>query len=476
MYAAFFIALQLQLTSLKKEAINFNKEQNLIFINQDINITNSKIDKNKKQKLGEIKNNENIFNRKTEKLYSNSNILPLKVENINLLKREKIFNKEFRKMFNKRTNWSLKTQKQVFNLIKEAGVYNDDFFEKVDKIVKIALNRTNLQSNSKEYKNKYYLYFLQASTQIKFFNRNVKNNQERWQTGLQNFITDKNINKVREMVNNMDNFIEEINFKQNVDHNIIVILGSTLAHIRNRMEFAYKELIKEIEKWNSKKNNKQIIILTSDRIVFNNKEINKNIIKASNYNEIENITLTKEQKDFIEFYQNNNLSLKQFKKDFEKITENTAGEIVIKEINNKLKNYNNIDIKTLKTGNKKISNGIISAKYKRADTVDTIKTLLNKYPNLYEQNIVFVTNQPYIQSQKAQIETVLKNKKIEIVGEGITDINNDTIKIILQNVAGVINSNFEMNEKNNKEAIKILKAGIEYLKLLEYGYILKNIY
>ena len=162
------------------------------------------------------------------------------------------------------------------------------------------------------------------------------------------------------------------------------------------------------------------------------------------------------------------------KKNFEKFTEDTAAKIVIKEISNDIKNYNNITIETLKTKNQKISNDIFNVSYKRANTVDTVKTLFEKYPIL-NQNIVFVTNQPHIQSQKAQIETYFKkNKKIEIVGEGLKNINNDNIKIILQNIAGVINSNFEMIEEKNREAVRILEMGIEYLKLLEYKKSLNN--
>ncbi len=459
MYIIFFTVLQLHLASIKKETVNFSRKyQDLIFIKKNVTFIESK---------------EKKFNKKIKKLYSNSTTTPVELKNINIIERKKIFNKKFKEMFKEKTNWSLKTQKQVFELIMEAGIYNDDFFEKVDKIIRIALSKIDLKPNSIKYDKKYYLYFLQASTQIKFFNRNTKNCEERWHTGLQSFITDKNINKVREMISNMDNFNKEINFREDISHDIIVVLGTTLAYIRNRTNFACKEIIKELKRENFK-NNKKIVILTSDRVIFNDKQTNKIIKKTNSYEEIKNIFLTNEQKDFIEFYKKNNLNLKKFKKNFEKFTEDTAAKIVIKEINNDIKNYNNITIETLKTKNQKISNNIFNVSYKRANTVDTVKTLFEKYPIL-NQNIVFVTNQPHIQSQKAQIETYFKkNKKIEIVGEGLKNINNDNIKIILQNIAGVINSNFEMIEEKNREAVRILGMGIEYLKLLEYKKSLNN--
>lgn len=464
MFISLLTVLQLQLFSIKKDLVSFNeKEQRLTFNNQIVNISDIKIKENNKFRGRE--KNEKQINDKTNWLYSKSNSVFTELKSTNLLFREEIFNKKFRKMFGKKMDWDLKTQKHILDLINEAKFYEDDFFENIDKIVKIALSKVNLQPNSEEYNEKYYLYFLQASMQIKFFNRNIKNNQERWQTGLQNFITSDNLNKIKKIVSSMDNFVNEVNFNKNISHDLIVVLGSTLFHIEKRFDFAYKELLEEMKRENFK-NNKKIVILTSDRLVFNNKKINKIIKKINDYTEIKNISLTKEQYDFVKFYQNNNISLDEFKNDFTKITEDTAAKIVINKFDEDLKNNKLIIVEALKTKDKIVSKSIFGNKYRRANTVDTIKTLFKKYSP--EQNIVFVTNQPYIQSQKAQIKTVFKNEEIEVVGEKICAINNDTIKIIIQNIAGVVNSNFEMLEKENTEAVKVLKNGIDCLKAFDY--------
>lgn len=409
--------------------------------------------------------------------------------------------------------------KEFSNLLELSGVFEDDYFnqslaklEKEDENIKLSQNKNINSNNYTKIFNgdrKLFLDWLIGVTQEKFFCR--KRNQERWESTIP-WVNEENMEAVHRNLEKLA-FTDEKAFKKK-KYMDAVVFGALYSTMEDRFLFLLKRLDRiktkritfltgidravnfspEIAECKTKscldallmsqdRRNEQRVyyeyMLKKYHIGYdtssNNAAIDSEFSAISDgnamngYGATDNTTNSLAAKNSNELYEEDGddgetaleavketIGESEFVKLFQekilegKVTEKTMAEILLEKYRNDLAKYGNMEVRLLETKTKRPGAS-------RANTEDTVKTLLETDAIDNFKDYVFISNQPHVETQKlavlrafveyynlekiptGKLSEALTHLNIEAVGPGNKlEKNRISIMLHMQTFAGTM--------------------------------------